>query len=445
MPFAPFVGVNHHGHSILLGCGLISSEDTNTFVWLFRTWLACMGGVAPQGIITDQDRAMKNAIQLVFPTTNHRLCLWHIMKKLPEKFGSHAEYENISRLIHEAIYDSQSINDFEGVWRTLIEIYHLEGNAWLSSLYLDRAMWVPIFVKKYFWAGMSTMQRSESMNSFFDGYVNSKTTLKQFVEQYENALRKKVEKECQADFESFNKQIPCATFYDMEKQIRNIYTAGKFIEFQTELTGMMYCGIKNVIGSDSTKQYIVYEDVVYGESGKKKVLFNVSYEGLEVSCSCLRFEFRGILCRHAITVLISNDRYELPTQYIFNRWRKDVRRSHSRVKISCDGWTLSPEQRRYDDMCKSFTKLADLAADDEVYYLNVMQWIDASSRTMAPNATPVLIRGSCNSNDPITKRGKGRPCSVIKKKTYRRKRNGSCSTSAGASVTQEDEEHSQAL
>lgn len=37
MPFAPFVGVNHHGQSILLGCGLISYEDTETFTWLFRT------------------------------------------------------------------------------------------------------------------------------------------------------------------------------------------------------------------------------------------------------------------------------------------------------------------------------------------------------------------------------------------------------------------------
>ncbi|XP_057506062.1 protein FAR1-RELATED SEQUENCE 6-like [Actinidia eriantha] len=31
MPFAPFVGVNHHGQSILLGCGLISHEDTRSF------------------------------------------------------------------------------------------------------------------------------------------------------------------------------------------------------------------------------------------------------------------------------------------------------------------------------------------------------------------------------------------------------------------------------
>jgi hypothetical protein len=32
MPFAPFVGVNHHGQRTLLGCGLISSEDIETFM-----------------------------------------------------------------------------------------------------------------------------------------------------------------------------------------------------------------------------------------------------------------------------------------------------------------------------------------------------------------------------------------------------------------------------
>ena len=43
MPFAPFVGVNHHGQSILLGCGLISREDTETFTWLFeRDYHACL-------------------------------------------------------------------------------------------------------------------------------------------------------------------------------------------------------------------------------------------------------------------------------------------------------------------------------------------------------------------------------------------------------------------
>ncbi|XP_035542396.1 protein FAR1-RELATED SEQUENCE 5-like isoform X2 [Juglans regia] len=53
MPFAPFVGVNHHGQSILFGAGLISSEDTDTFVWLFETWLKCMDKRAPNAAESD--------------------------------------------------------------------------------------------------------------------------------------------------------------------------------------------------------------------------------------------------------------------------------------------------------------------------------------------------------------------------------------------------------
>lgn len=35
---------------------------------------------------------------------------------------------------------------------------------------------------------------------FFDDYVTSKTSLKQFVEQYDNALKSKVEKENKVDY-----------------------------------------------------------------------------------------------------------------------------------------------------------------------------------------------------------------------------------------------------
>jgi hypothetical protein len=36
MLFAPFIGINHHGESIILDCGLLSGEDTDSFVWVFR-------------------------------------------------------------------------------------------------------------------------------------------------------------------------------------------------------------------------------------------------------------------------------------------------------------------------------------------------------------------------------------------------------------------------
>ena len=34
MPFAPFIGINHHSLSILLGCGLVSHEDIEMFEWM---------------------------------------------------------------------------------------------------------------------------------------------------------------------------------------------------------------------------------------------------------------------------------------------------------------------------------------------------------------------------------------------------------------------------
>ncbi|XP_057440812.1 protein FAR1-RELATED SEQUENCE 5-like [Lotus japonicus] len=111
MPFAPFVGVNHQGQSILLGCGLLSAEDTESFTWLFRSWLSCMYGKSPQGIVTDQCKAMKKAIQLVFPDARHRWCLWHIMKKIPEKFKSFLEYKSIKCDMKECVYESLTERD----------------------------------------------------------------------------------------------------------------------------------------------------------------------------------------------------------------------------------------------------------------------------------------------------------------------------------------------
>ena len=72
-----------------------------------------MSGSPPLGIITDQDRAMQNAIEIVFPNTRHRWCLWHILKKVPEKLGRYAEYHAIRFSLHAVVYDSQTPIEFE--------------------------------------------------------------------------------------------------------------------------------------------------------------------------------------------------------------------------------------------------------------------------------------------------------------------------------------------
>ena len=79
MPLCPFVGVNHHGNTIVFASTLISYEDKETFEWLFQQWIECMGK-APDVLLTDQCKAMEGAITEVFPETKHRFCLWHILQ-----------------------------------------------------------------------------------------------------------------------------------------------------------------------------------------------------------------------------------------------------------------------------------------------------------------------------------------------------------------------------
>jgi hypothetical protein len=87
MIFAPFTGVNHHLQSVFFGAGFLHNEKEESYVWLFKTFLRAMGGEAPVLIITDEARSIKLAIDKVFPGIIHRLCMWHIMDKFPEKVG----------------------------------------------------------------------------------------------------------------------------------------------------------------------------------------------------------------------------------------------------------------------------------------------------------------------------------------------------------------------
>jgi len=138
MPFAPFVGVNHHDQSILLGCGFLSFEDTDAFVWLFKSWLCCMSYRPPVGIVTDQCRAMKIAVEVVFPNARHRWCLWHIMKKIPRKLQGYHQYKEMKRGMKTVVYESTSVDDFLSSWANLINMFDLSTNNWLSTLFEER-------------------------------------------------------------------------------------------------------------------------------------------------------------------------------------------------------------------------------------------------------------------------------------------------------------------
>uniref|UniRef100_A0A2N9HWK3 Protein FAR1-RELATED SEQUENCE n=1 Tax=Fagus sylvatica TaxID=28930 RepID=A0A2N9HWK3_FAGSY len=283
MPFAPFIGINHHGESIILGCGLLSSEDTDSFVWVFRQWLQSMCDIAPKAIITDQCQAMRRAIEIVFPETVHRWCIWHITMKLPVKLAGLEAYQDIKHYLLKAVHDSMTVEEFEEKWNHTITLHHLEENEWLAKLYEERERWVPAFLNSNFFAGMSSTQRSESMNAFFDGYVHSSTTLKVFVEQFEKAMRNKVEKEILSDFECFKGKLECSSSSPMEKQFQEAYTHEIFKRVRLEFAGRQGCIVNELVrGSDEVK-YKIEDEACPGK------LFEVRFNSSECLVGCDNF------------------------------------------------------------------------------------------------------------------------------------------------------------
>ncbi|XP_062146803.1 protein FAR1-RELATED SEQUENCE 5-like [Alnus glutinosa] len=293
-----------------------------------RDYFNRMRKAAPRAIITDQDRAMKNAIKKVFPNARHRFCLWHILKKLPKKFESHSQYY----AIRNCVYNSHTCDEFDACWQIMLECYNLEENAWLLGLYSERTFWVPTYLNDVFWAGMTTTQRSESMNAFFDGYVQSSTSLKEFVDQYDNALRRKVEVENVANFDSFNTTISCVSYWPFEKQFQKIYTHAKFREVQKEISSIMYCGSSLL---------------------------------------------KRILCKHAISVLTTFEDVDLlPEKYFLNRWRKDLKRPYKLIKSSYDPLSGNPTADRYAELSNNVLKLAAIAAPNVDHWMEVQKYVD---------------------------------------------------------------------
>ncbi|XP_077228421.1 protein FAR1-RELATED SEQUENCE 5-like [Tasmannia lanceolata] len=188
MSFAPFTRVNHHKQCTLFGCALLADAREETFTWLFEQWLLCMHGKAPGAIITDMDLAMKNAITNVFPNTRHRFCSWHIGKHLVENVAAMRDPESDFPRYYDRWFYSSDISECEVEWEMLKEKHNIREGDWLAKMWELRTHWVPTYWRGTFTAGMKSSQRSESMNAFFDGFVNQKTSLQEFIDQYEKAF-----------------------------------------------------------------------------------------------------------------------------------------------------------------------------------------------------------------------------------------------------------------
>lgn len=329
IPLVAFVGINHHGQSVLLGCGLLAGETTESYVWLLKAWLLCMSGCSPQTIITNRCKFLQSAIAEVFPRSHHRFALSHIMKKVPEKLGGLRNYDAIRKALTKAVYEALKPFDFEAAWGFMLQHFGVSDHQWLQSLYEDRTRWAPVYLKETFFGGMAALRPGETLIPFFDRYVHKQTPLKEFLDKYELALQKKHKEEALADMESRNSSPTLKTRCPFELQLSKVYTREIFKKFQFEVEEMYSCFSTTQLHIDGPIIIFLVKERVSGEGNKREIrAYEVLYNRVasEIRCICSCFNFNGYLCRHALSVLNFNGVEEIPSKYVLSRWKKDYKR-----------------------------------------------------------------------------------------------------------------------
>ncbi|GJY74790.1 FAR1-related sequence 5-like protein [Tanacetum coccineum] len=315
MVFVPFTAIDNHRRFVTVGSGLLKKETAEAYGWLLRAFKKDFVRV-PNIVVTDQDGAMRLAVADEFPKSKYRLCMWHIMQKIP------------SKIVWNMFIRPE---EFEDRWNKLMEEFNLVNLKWLSKMCRLRSSWIlAFFVDSPLFRLMRTTSTSESENSFFSYFTGSGSTLVKFMLCYESAMERQRCTHEKLDHQSFDSFPTLLTPLPIEGHAAKVYTRSLFIRVQTEIVARSWlCSIKAMSSDEGCNVCIIDEEKVK-PVGTRKVLYNKG-DG-SVSCCCQLFVRSGILCRHIFCVFKNFKVSCIPDQHILRRWTRDLIPLHLRNK-----------------------------------------------------------------------------------------------------------------
>ncbi|KAL3840811.1 hypothetical protein ACJIZ3_025402 [Penstemon smallii] len=379
IPLVLFIGVNHHIQPTLLGCGLIADETFYTFAWLLQSWRLAMGGRSPIVLLADQNEAIKAAVQAVFPDTQHFFHLWNILESIPRRLDYLGIWQDtFTEKLNKCIHRSCSQEQYQKRWWKLLERFNLREDEWIQSLYVERKLWVPFFMKDVSFAGLSAASRSESLNSFFDKYIHMETSLRDFIEQYKSVLEDRYEEEAKANFDAWHETPELKSPSPFEKQMLLVYTHEIFKKFQIEVLGAAACHLKKEDGSA-----VIY--TVKDIENNQVFRVELNEVNSDIYCSCRSFEYKGYLCRHAIVVLQMSGVFSIPFKYILQRW---TNAATSRLPLSEKLDEVQAKIRRYNDLCRRAIILGEEGSLSQDSYNSAVGAINQAVKQCANVSNP---------------------------------------------------------
>ncbi|GKC90264.1 FAR1 DNA binding domain, zinc finger, SWIM-type, MULE transposase domain containing protein [Tanacetum coccineum] len=343
MVFVPFTGIDNHLKCVNFGSGMLLREDTEAYTWLLTSFMTAHEK-QPTMVVMDQGGAMKRAIEAVLTESTHRLCMWHIMQKVPaticlEIYDETDFKERFGKLVWNMFMEPL---EFEGKWSKLVEDFGLQNHKWMTKMFDLRHMWLPAyFIHSPLFGLMRTTSRSESENAFFKNFTNHGSTLVNFMMCFESAMERQCYKQEVLDFRTFDSAPKFHTKLTIEIHACKVYTRTISLLVQKEIyEGCWACQIQE-FKKEEGYEIVKVRDIIAGayrtlyiEEGKETMIQEkdkvVDYKVVRnpkdgsVKCTYRHFLRYGFLCRHVFCVLKNCNIEVILKRYILRRWRRDL-------------------------------------------------------------------------------------------------------------------------
>ncbi|KAM3389621.1 hypothetical protein ACQJBY_011645 [Aegilops geniculata] len=325
MPFGMFVGVNNHFQSIIFAGVLLTNETTEYFDWAFKEFVLMMGGKAPCTMLADQALAMAVAIKRTLPKTTHRWCKWHVLRRAQEVLGHvYKKHLSFGDDFNMVVNHMLTVDEFERAWDFLIEKYNLRSNPFMTRVYECRAKWAKPYFNDIFCARMTSTQRSESANHVLKIYIAAQSSLNVFVKQYTKLISQREKDDNEAEKNTSQRSIKLTMRYPIEHHASKIYTISVYKLFLQEL--LKSSSYIVAVLTDGALYEVRHVESATRETWSR-VIFNIeiSCNGQFYKCQCGLYSHFGILCCHALRVMLHLGVCEIPDLHIMKRWTRQAR------------------------------------------------------------------------------------------------------------------------
>ncbi|KAL3627287.1 hypothetical protein CASFOL_028650 [Castilleja foliolosa] len=156
-----------------------------------------------------------------------------------------------------------------------------------------------------FLARMDSTTYWKPVNAFLKRLIETQTCLRGFLEQV--GLQQSNDEEPQ--------YMHLKTCLPIEENARNVLTPFAFDGMQQEMVLALECATSEMANGS----YLVTH---FKKVDRERLVVWIPGDE-QIHCSCKEFESTGILCRHALRVLLLKNYFQLPSKYILDRWRQE--------------------------------------------------------------------------------------------------------------------------